>query len=69
MKKNIYIVLFGLLLSMGVASCDNDTDLLFDESAAERKAGANKEYNEALKFSDQGWLFQYFPEETQKYGG
>ena len=69
MKKNIYIVLFGLLLSMGVASCDNDTDLLFDESAAERKEGANKEYNDALKSSEQGWLFQYYPEETQKYGG
>jgi len=69
MKKNIYIVLFGLLLSMGVASCDNNTDLLFDETAAQRKAGANKEYNDALKSSEQGWLFQYFPEETQKYGG
>jgi len=69
MKKNIYIVLFGLLLSMGVASCDNNTDLLFDETAAQRKESANKEYNEALKSSEQGWLFQYYPEETQKYGG
>lgn len=69
MKKNIYIVLFGLLLSMGVASYDNDSDLLFDETAAERKEGANKEYNDAFKSSEQGWLFQYFPEETQKYGG
>tara|TARA_R110001583_G_scaffold3806_3_gene23222 strand:+ start:10386 stop:11633 length:1248 start_codon:yes stop_codon:yes gene_type:complete len=69
MIKNIYIVLFGLLLSMGVASCDNNTDLLFDESAAERKMGANKEHNDALKSSEQGWLFQYYPEETQKYGG
>jgi hypothetical protein len=69
MKKNIYIVLFGLLLSMGVASCDNDSDLLFDKSAAERKEGANKEYDDALKSAEQGWLFQYFPEETQKYGG
>jgi hypothetical protein len=69
MKKSIYIVLFGLLLSMGIASCDNDSDLLFDETAAQRKEGANKEYNDALKSSEQGWLFQYFPEETQKYGG
>ncbi|WP_461641138.1 DUF4302 domain-containing protein [Labilibaculum euxinus] len=69
MKKNIYIVLFGLLLSMGVVSCDNNTDLLFDESAAQRKTTAITEYNEALKSADQGWLFQYFPEETQKYGG
>lgn len=62
-------MLFGLLLSMGVASCDNDSDLLFDETAAERKESANKEYNDALISSEQGWLFQYFPEETQKYGG
>jgi len=69
MKKSIYIVLFGLLLSMGVVSCDNNTDLLFDETASQRKEGANKAYNDALKSSEQGWLFQYFPEETQKYGG
>ena len=69
MKKNIYIVLFGLLLSMGAASCDNDSDLLFDETASQRKEGANTEYNDALKSSELGWLFQYFPEETQKYGG
>lgn len=69
MKNNIYIVLLGLLLSMGVASCDNDTDLLFDETASQRKENANTEYNDALKSSEQGWLFQYFPEETQKYGG
>ncbi|WP_294966645.1 DUF4302 domain-containing protein [Sulfurimonas sp.] len=69
MKKNIYIVLFGLLLSMGIASCDNNSDLLFDETAAQRKAGANKAYDTALKSSEQGWLFQYFPEENQKYGG
>lgn len=69
MKKNIYIVLFGLLLSLGVASCDNDTDLLFDETASQRKEGAVEEYNDALKSSEQGWLFQYFPEETQMYGG
>lgn len=69
MKKNIYSVLLGLLLSIGFVSCDNSTDLLFDETAAQRKAGANKAYNDALKSSEQGWLFQYFPEKTQKYGG
>ncbi|RXQ92930.1 DUF4302 domain-containing protein [Ancylomarina salipaludis] len=69
MKKHIYIVLFGLLLSMGVVSCDNNTDLLFDETAAQRKESANKAYDDALKSSEQGWLFQYYPEETQKYGG
>lgn len=69
MKKNIYIVLFGLLLSMGVVSCDNNTELLFDETAAQRKTAAITEYDNALKSAEQGWLFQYFPEENQKYGG
>ncbi|MDE5419272.1 DUF4302 domain-containing protein [Labilibaculum sp. DW002] len=69
MKKNIYIVLFGLLLSIGAVSCDNETDMLFEETAAERKTAAIQEFDEALKSSEQGWLFQYFPEETQKYGG
>lgn len=69
MKNNIYIVLFGLLLSMGGASCGNETDLFFDETAAERKANANKEYGDMFRSSEEGWLFQYFPEKTQKYGG
>lgn len=68
MKKNKYI--FLILLSFIFATgCDNETDLLFDETGAERKTEAILEFDELLKSADQGWLFQYYPHETQKYGG
>jgi hypothetical protein len=69
MMKNIYIVLFTLLLGIGAVSCDNESEDLFEQSAAERKTEAIKEYDEALKSAEKGWLFQYFPEKNQKYGG
>lgn len=69
MKRNIYLVLFGLLLGIGTVSCDNESEELFEQTAAERKSEAIKEYEDALKSSEQGWLFQYFPDENQKYGG
>ncbi|WP_321281023.1 DUF4302 domain-containing protein [Marinifilum fragile] len=69
MRKNIYLVLFGLLLGIGAVSCDNESEDLFEQTAAERKNEAIKEYDEALKSAENGWLFQYFPEEEQKYGG
>lgn len=69
MKKNIYLVLFGLLLGIGTVSCDNESEDLFEQTAAERKSEAIKEYEDALKSAEKGWLFQYFPEENQKYGG
>ncbi|MDQ2178445.1 DUF4302 domain-containing protein [Marinifilum sp. D714] len=69
MKKNIYLVLFALLLGIGAVSCDNESEDLFEQTAAERKTDAIKEYDEALKSAENGWLFQYFPEEEQKYGG
>lgn len=69
MKKNIYLVLFGLLLGIGAVSCDNESEDLFEQTAAERKKEAVKEYDEALKSAENGWLLQYFPDENQKYGG
>lgn len=69
MKKNIYLVLFALLLGIGAVSCDNESEDLFEQTAAERKTEAIKEYEDALKSAENGWLFQYFADDNQKYGG
>jgi hypothetical protein len=54
---------------MVFAACDNDTELLFEETATERKKAAISEYDNALKSSANGWAFEYFPDKNQSYGG
>lgn len=69
MKNIIYIVLFSCALSVFTSSCDNETEMLFEETASQRKTDAIEQYQKALKSSDEGWLLQYFPDEDQQYGG
>ncbi|WP_159517743.1 DUF4302 domain-containing protein [Sunxiuqinia indica] len=69
MKNIIYIMLFSCVLSIFTTSCDNETEMLFDETASQRKTAAVEHYQETLKNSDEGWLFQYFPDKEMQYGG
>jgi hypothetical protein len=69
MKNIIYIMLLSCALSIFTTSCDHETEMLFDETASQRKTAAVEQYQEALKSSDEGWLFQYFPDEEKQYGG
>jgi hypothetical protein len=69
MKNIIYIALFSFALSIMGTSCDNETEMLFEETASQRKTAAVEQFQKALKSSDQGWLFQYFPGEDMSYGG
>nr|WP_320000301.1 DUF4302 domain-containing protein [uncultured Draconibacterium sp.] len=69
MKNKIYIILVAYVLSIVATSCKEDTEYIFDESASGRKAEAIEKYEQALKSSENGWVFQYFPEENQQYGG
>ena len=64
MKNIIYIALFSFALSILGTSCDNETELLFDETASQRKTAAVEQFQKALKNSDEGWLFlyHYFPQ-------
>ncbi len=69
MKNIIYITLFSCVLSIFATSCDNETEMLFDETASQRKTAAVEQFQQALKNSDEGWLFQYFPDKEKQYGG
>ena len=42
---------------------------LFDSTPAERMEAYLDEYRTLLASAEEGWLLQYFPEETQAYGG
>lgn len=69
MKSIIYIMLVAYVLSIMATSCTEDTEYIFDESASERKTGAIEQYEQTLKSSENGWVFEYFPDEEQQYGG
>lgn len=69
MKKINYIWLVAFVFSIISVSCNDDTEMLFKETASERKTAAVEQYEQVLKSSDQGWVFQYFVDDNQQYGG
>ena len=66
--KKIYLVLLAAL-GLTFTSCLMEEKELFDKTPAERMDAYLGEYRTLLASSEQGWVLQYFPEETQAYGG
>jgi hypothetical protein len=52
-----------------MTACEPYTENLFDKPAAERIAESLQTYHELLTAQTNGWLVEYYPEKTQKYGG
>ncbi|MGY0426278.1 MAG: DUF4302 domain-containing protein [Polaribacter sp.] len=71
MKKHIiYKTLSFLLFVIAISSCSEQTqDLTFNDTASERLSKAINKYSEILTSSDNGWVFEYFPDKNQIYGG
>jgi len=67
MKNKIIIAcsLAALLLT----ACEPYTENLFDKPAEVRIAESLQTYRELLTAQTKGWLVEYFPEKTQRYGG
>ena len=68
MKNRFLIITFSLTASL-LTSCQPDTEALFDQPAAERMNESLRIYRELLTTQTNGWLVEYYPERTQKYGG
>lgn len=64
-----YIYLFMIALPLLVASCAKENNKFFCETPAERMDAFLAEYKTLLESSENGWLFEYYPEKNQKYGG
>ena len=62
-------ILYFLFLIPLLASCVNFTDDVFDRSAADRINESLATYRQLLTTQTNGWIMEYFPEKTQKYGG
>ncbi|GAF03705.1 DUF4302 domain-containing protein [Saccharicrinis fermentans] len=69
MKKYIYTILVSCLLSITLFSCDDDAEMLFEETASQRKTAAIGEFEETFKNAEYGWAFKYIPNEDLSYGG
>lgn len=69
MKKKIFIYLLLLLPAFLCQSCLKDQEDLFDKDAGLRVQDVMNAADKALSNSEYGWLFNYFPDENQKYGG
>lgn len=50
-------------------SCLMEEKEVFDQTPAERMDAFLSEYKEILESSENGWLFEYYPEANQSYGG
>lgn len=66
MKKLLYLLLFS---SVALASCVQDVDDVYDKPVAVRLEEAVQEYRDLLESSPNGWLMEYYPHSSQKYGG
>ncbi len=67
MKKilNILLVVHGIL----AVSCVNRIDDVFDAPASERLNADIEKCRELLIGAENGWIIQYYPSKTLKYGG
>lgn len=66
--KKIFLFLLAVTAMM-LQSCQIEDEKLFCETPAERVEAYLNEYRELLVTPEEGWLLEYFPEETQAYGG
>lgn len=70
MKKNIIKILSFLALAVFTTACNNnDFDSTFGTTPSERVETVMNEYADLLSSSPSGWIFEYYPEGNQAYGG
>ena len=68
MKNRFLFITFFLAISL-LTSCVHNTEELFDKPAADRMTESLQTYRELLTAQTNGWLVEYYPEKTRKYGG
>ena len=62
--KKIYNILFFLLAAFTYTSCTSEVDNVFDKSSADRIAEAMAADQQMLVDAPNGWLMEYFCEDT-----
>ncbi|MDR1672027.1 MAG: DUF4302 domain-containing protein [Bacteroidales bacterium] len=67
--KNKFSIIIPLVGTALLSSCVHYTEDIFDKPASERIAESIQAYQNLLVGQTNGWLVEYYPESTQKYGG
>lgn len=68
-KKNILTWSLILLSTLTLSSCLKEDDEVFDQSASKRLTEYLSDTKEALTSAEYGWVFNYYPDRDQTYGG
>lgn len=68
MKKNFVYIMCLMLVAL-LQACTNEVDDLFDTPTQERINQSTKECRDLLISAEYGWKIDYYPSNTQKYGG
>ena len=58
-----------IVLTLLFTACVHTADDIFDASPSQRLSEASQRYAQLLTAETRGWLMEYYPESTQKYGG
>ncbi|MBB1150621.1 DUF4302 domain-containing protein [Myroides sp. NP-2] len=65
MTKRIFSIgALALMISATTVSCNNDDSGVFSKNPMERESEQQKELKDLLVNAEQGWKFNYFPEES-----
>lgn len=68
-QRHILNLAFIALLTMVLQSCLKDQEDSFEEPSASRLQELMTQTDGTLQNSEYGWAFDYYPSNTQKYGG
>jgi len=69
MKNSIKITIAALSAILSLASCQKEEAKLFDSSSSARMTEYLANAKSVLTASTYGWVFDYYPEANQSYGG
>lgn len=70
MKLNKFFIAIGLAVTaMSLQSCLKDQEDFFDEDSAERLQAVLENTKAVLTSSENGWIFDYYPDRELSYGG
>ncbi len=69
MKKILFYVALIAATGLWFASCSNEVDDYFPETAAQRLNNSVSKYKQLLQSADSGWVMEYFPGYPTEIGG
>lgn len=70
MRLNKFFIAIGLAVStLCLQSCLKDQEDFFNESSSERLQGVLENAKTVLTSSENGWIFDYYPDRDLSYGG